>query len=128
MASGKITKPGKIGPDPEKELIRLAMWASEPIPSEPIEIVLHEVYSKNVEPRRNAENSRKKPRYRLEGFRARHWNGIVLFFSRKLPFYHFSGNLALFGIVHERQKRKRQPSGGSLHVLVNPASNSMKLR
>lgn len=46
MASGKITDPGKIDSDAEKELIRLAMWASEPIPFDPMEIALHEAYTK----------------------------------------------------------------------------------
>ncbi len=31
---------------PEKELIKLAMWASEPIPFDPMEIALHGAYSK----------------------------------------------------------------------------------
>ena len=30
---------------PEKEIIRLAMWASEPIPFDPMEIALHDAYS-----------------------------------------------------------------------------------
>jgi Ca2+-transporting ATPase len=36
---------GKLD-EPEKELIRLAMWASEPQPFDPMEIALHEAYSK----------------------------------------------------------------------------------
>ena len=32
--------------DDEKELVTLAMWASEPIPFDPMEIALHEAYSK----------------------------------------------------------------------------------
>ena len=35
---------GELGKD-EKELIRLAMWASEPIPFDPMEIALHEAYT-----------------------------------------------------------------------------------
>lgn len=31
---------------PEQELVRLAMWASEPIPFDPMEIALHDAYSK----------------------------------------------------------------------------------
>lgn len=31
--------------DDEKELIRLAMWASEPIPFDPMEVALHEAYA-----------------------------------------------------------------------------------
>jgi Ca2+-transporting ATPase len=32
---------------PEKELIALAMWASEPIPFDPMEVALHAAYTKN---------------------------------------------------------------------------------
>ncbi len=32
--------------DAEKALLRLAMWASEPIPFDPMEVVLHEAYAK----------------------------------------------------------------------------------
>ncbi len=46
IASGKITDPVKINSDAEKELIRLAMWASEPMPFDPMEIALHEAYTK----------------------------------------------------------------------------------
>ena len=33
----------------EKEVIRLAMWASEPIPFDPMEIALHQAYSDNIQ-------------------------------------------------------------------------------
>lgn len=33
----------------EKELVRLAMWASEPIPFDPMEVALHNTYEKNSE-------------------------------------------------------------------------------
>ena len=36
---------GTLG-EPEKELITLAMWASEPIPFDPMEIALHEAYKR----------------------------------------------------------------------------------
>jgi P-type Ca2+ transporter type 2C len=36
---------GTLG-EPEKELITLAMWASEPIPFDPMEVALHDAYSK----------------------------------------------------------------------------------
>lgn len=45
MASGEISEPENIASDAEKELIRLAMWASEPIPFDPMEIALHEAYA-----------------------------------------------------------------------------------
>ena len=37
---------GKITSSTEQELIALAMWASEPIPFDPMEIALHDAYSK----------------------------------------------------------------------------------
>lgn len=45
MASGKTSDAENIASDAEKELIRLAMWASEPIPFDPMEIALHAVYA-----------------------------------------------------------------------------------
>ncbi len=39
---------GGLG-DEEKELIRLAMWSSEPIPFDPMEVALHDAYAKQVE-------------------------------------------------------------------------------
>ncbi|MES2746949.1 MAG: cation-translocating P-type ATPase [Bacteroidota bacterium] len=36
-----------LSPD-EKELIEIAMWASEPIPFDPMEIALHESYTNNI--------------------------------------------------------------------------------
>ncbi len=44
LDSQKISDPGNIMGDGEKELIRLAMWASEPIPFDPMEIALHDAY------------------------------------------------------------------------------------
>jgi len=38
----------KISNSAEQELVRLAMWASEPIPFDPMEIALHDAYSKTV--------------------------------------------------------------------------------
>ena len=46
LASGKISTPEQLTSDAEKELIRLAMWASEPIPFDPMEIALHTAYSR----------------------------------------------------------------------------------
>ncbi|REG79479.1 cation-translocating P-type ATPase [Algoriphagus antarcticus] len=49
LNSGEVSKPETISNDEEKELIRLAMWASEPIPFDPMEIALHEVYGNTFE-------------------------------------------------------------------------------
>ncbi len=45
VTSLKISKPDEANDD-EKALIEIAMWASEPIPFDPMEIALHEAYSK----------------------------------------------------------------------------------
>lgn len=45
LASDEIIDPENIASDAEKELIRLAMWASEPIPFDPMEIALHASYA-----------------------------------------------------------------------------------
>ncbi len=47
LGSGKITNPEHELSTEEKELIRLAMWASEPIPFDPMELALHESYAQN---------------------------------------------------------------------------------
>ncbi len=47
LSSGKITNPEHELSTEEKELIRLAMWASEPIPFDPMELALHESYAQN---------------------------------------------------------------------------------
>ena len=46
LSSQKITDPGAELNKEEKELIALAMWASEPIPFDPMEIALHSAYTK----------------------------------------------------------------------------------
>lgn len=43
--SGKVSYPRESLSDDEKSLIRLAMWASEPIPFDPMELALHEAYA-----------------------------------------------------------------------------------
>ncbi|WP_287404319.1 hypothetical protein [Candidatus Brachybacter algidus] len=43
MTSKKIETPAEANLD-EKELIKIAMWASEPIPFDPMEIALHRAY------------------------------------------------------------------------------------
>ncbi len=44
--SGKITDPSDALNEAETALLQLAMWASEPIPFDPMEIALHEAYAK----------------------------------------------------------------------------------
>ncbi|MBK9732085.1 MAG: cation-translocating P-type ATPase [Chitinophagaceae bacterium] len=46
LTTQKISYPETILDREAKELVRLAMWASEPIPFDPMEIALHEAYSK----------------------------------------------------------------------------------
>ncbi|MBX7108489.1 MAG: cation-translocating P-type ATPase [Chitinophagales bacterium] len=48
LAGGKISAPDKITDEHDKQLIRLAMWASEPIPFDPMEVALHDAYLKTV--------------------------------------------------------------------------------
>lgn len=45
LPSGKISNPENIADGEEKVLIELAMWASEPIPFDPMEISLHTMYT-----------------------------------------------------------------------------------
>ena len=44
LASQKITNPNDALNDAEKLLIKLSMWASEPIPFDPMEVALHMAY------------------------------------------------------------------------------------
>jgi P-type Ca2+ transporter type 2C len=46
LTNGKISGPDGALTDEEKELIRTAMWASEPLPFDPMEVALHEAYAK----------------------------------------------------------------------------------
>ncbi|MBC7720868.1 MAG: cation-translocating P-type ATPase [Pedobacter sp.] len=46
LSSQKIIDAENITNDAEKELLRLAMFASEPIPFDPMELALHEAYAK----------------------------------------------------------------------------------
>jgi P-type Ca2+ transporter type 2C len=48
LGSGKISKPENQLDEPEKELLTIAMWASEPIPFDPMEVALHAAYSKII--------------------------------------------------------------------------------
>ncbi len=45
LSSNKISQPGTQLTVDEKQLITLAMWASEPIPFDPMEVALHETYN-----------------------------------------------------------------------------------
>ncbi len=55
FSSGKMTEPRKSMDPAEIELVRLAMFASEPIPFDPMEIALHSAYiaSANIDERAN---------------------------------------------------------------------------
>lgn len=44
LSSDKIVPPGDHLTEPEKDLIRWGMWASEPIPFDPMEVALHQAY------------------------------------------------------------------------------------
>ena len=46
LSSQKISDPENIESHDEKSLIELAMWASEPIPFDPMEVALHNAYVK----------------------------------------------------------------------------------
>ena len=48
LKTQKISNPDGNLDDDEKELIRLAMWASEPIPFDPMEVALHNAYIKAI--------------------------------------------------------------------------------
>ncbi len=58
LASQKITDTNNTLDKGEKELIRIAMWASEPIPFEAMEIALHETY-------RNTTAKDERPEYKM---------------------------------------------------------------
>jgi P-type Ca2+ transporter type 2C len=48
FSTGKISDPSEMSAE-QAELIRIAMWASEPLPFDPMEKVLHRAYSENFE-------------------------------------------------------------------------------
>ena len=58
LASQKITDTNNTLDKGEKELIRIAMWASEPIPFDAMEIALHETY-------RNTTEKDERPEYKM---------------------------------------------------------------
>lgn len=47
-ASKKSSEANSLLGDSEKELIRLGMWSSEPIPFDPMEVALHKAYAENT--------------------------------------------------------------------------------
>jgi len=58
LSSRKITDPKEALQDDERALIRLAMWASEPIPFDPMEVALHDAYA-------HAFPDDERPRYHI---------------------------------------------------------------
>lgn len=58
LSSQKIIEPQNITTQPEKELLTTAMWASEPIPFDPMEIALHIAYKEKID-------NDVRPRYKL---------------------------------------------------------------
>ena len=57
LTSQRIVKPEEANDD-EKTLLNIAMWASEPIPFDPMEIALHQAYS-------NLDSTDQRPNFKL---------------------------------------------------------------
>ncbi len=66
LSSTKISAPSANQQDDVNELIRMAMWASEPIPFDPMELSLHEAYGQMKSPDERA-NYKMVHEYPLEG-------------------------------------------------------------
>jgi Ca2+-transporting ATPase len=49
LSSNKIVLPNEVLAKDEKNLIEMAMWASEPIPFDPMEVALHQTYQDVIE-------------------------------------------------------------------------------
>ncbi|MDQ6901988.1 MAG: cation-translocating P-type ATPase [Bacteroidota bacterium] len=49
LSSNKISQPHDVLTEEEKELIKCAMWASEPIPFDPMEVALHQSYKEVIQ-------------------------------------------------------------------------------
>lgn len=58
LKTNKIVSPESALNDSEKELIELSMWASEPIPFDPMELALHQAY-------KDLHQKDKRPHYKL---------------------------------------------------------------
>ena len=50
VSSNQFSNPNGIDNAAEKELISLAMWASEPIPFDPMELAIHQLYAEKIVP------------------------------------------------------------------------------
>jgi P-type Ca2+ transporter type 2C len=50
LKSNQITEPNEVTDSESKEILKLAMWASEPTPFDPMEIALHQSYQKSIQP------------------------------------------------------------------------------
>jgi Ca2+-transporting ATPase len=48
LSGNNIFRPDEVTTEDEKELIRLMMWASEPIPFDPMEIAIHQTYTEVI--------------------------------------------------------------------------------
>ena len=57
LTSQRIVKPEEANED-EKSLLKIAMWASEPIPFDPMEIALHQAYS-------NLDSTDERPNFKF---------------------------------------------------------------
>ena len=66
LSSQKIYQPDNALTEDEKELIKLAMWASEPIPFDPMEVALHQTY-KDIIQRDERSNYKLVHEYPLGG-------------------------------------------------------------
>ncbi len=66
LETGKTSTPPDQFGEQEKELITLAMWSSEPIPFDPMEIVLHEIYG-NLDANDERKNYSMIHEYPLDG-------------------------------------------------------------
>ncbi len=58
LASQRITSPEEAWNEAEHELVRLAMWASEPVPFDPMEVALHQAYA-------NLQSADERPYYKM---------------------------------------------------------------
>lgn len=58
LSTNKIIEPNQSLTNDEKELIKIAMWASEPIPFDPMELALHQTYQ-------NVEQADERPNYKM---------------------------------------------------------------
>jgi Ca2+-transporting ATPase len=50
VSTNQFSNPNGLDNEAEKELISLAMWASEPIPFDPMELAIHQLYAEKIVP------------------------------------------------------------------------------